>query len=256
MEIAIDAHQPPMLPSLLLLLALQACEAFRAPILQTSRLVSHRRSSSTCMMAGPVPVEDDWTSSASGLQYINLAPGSGDEAKAGDVVKVQYTGWLEESGREFDSSVGRAPIAFNLGQGRVIPGWDEGIAGMRVGGKRRLSIPADLGYGDSGAGDIPGGARLQFECEVRAPPQRSGARRHASLRHAFIVCLDPLTSCGTLPAVLHSSWASRRASTPSSPRSRVGSRTSCWSASSSSAASLTSCPRTYGPMHGNEVDGV
>ena len=81
--------------------------------------------------------------SGGGLQYIDIASGSGDCPNKGDCVKVAYTGWLESSGKEFDSSAGRAPIAFNVGTGKVIAGWDEGILTMRPGGKRRLSIPAD-----------------------------------------------------------------------------------------------------------------
>lgn len=93
--------------------------------------------------------------------------GEGAEAKAGDVVRVHYTGWLTD-GTKFDSSVDRgAPFEFNLGAGEVIKGWDQGVAGMKVGGKRKLTIPPDLGYGDRGAGAvIPPGATLVFEVEL------------------------------------------------------------------------------------------
>jgi len=119
------------------------------------------------MMAGPVAVDESWTTTASGLTFMDIAVGNGETPTPGSVVKVEYTGWLESSGTMFDSSSGRAPIAFSVGSGRVIPGWDEGILSMRVGGKRRLSIPPELGYGDEGAGEsIPGGSQLQFECEL------------------------------------------------------------------------------------------
>lgn len=82
-------------------------------------------------------------------------------------VKVEYTGWLEATGKQFDSSLGRAPIAFAVGTGRVIPGWDEGIMGMKIGGQRKLSIPSELAYGADGAGpDIPPDSRLQFDCKL------------------------------------------------------------------------------------------
>jgi len=116
---------------------------------------------------GPVPVDESWTTTASGLQYLDSKIGDGEAASEGACVRVAYTGWLEDGGKEFDSSIGRAPIAFSVGQQKVIAGWDEGILSMRVGGKRRLSIPSELGYGENGAGDsIPPNSRLQFECEL------------------------------------------------------------------------------------------
>lgn len=97
----------------------------------------------------------------------DLSIGEGEEAVAGHKVTVHYTGWLE-NGRKFDSSLDRNdPFTFPLGEGRVIKGWDMGVAGMKVGGKRRLTIPASLGYGARGAGGvIPPNATLIFEVEL------------------------------------------------------------------------------------------
>ena len=104
---------------------------------------------------------------ATGLKYQDLKVGTGPEATPGKIVEVHYTGWLE-SGAKFDSSVDRQrPFTFRLGAGDVIKGWDEGVAGMKVGGKRKLTIPPDLGYGKRGAGEvIPPGATLIFEVEL------------------------------------------------------------------------------------------
>jgi|SRR5580693_1965043 FKBP-type peptidyl-prolyl cis-trans isomerase len=104
---------------------------------------------------------------ASGLKYVDEKVGEGDEAKAGKVVEVHYTGWLE-NGTKFDSSRDRGtPLKFKLGVGTVIKGWDEGLTGMRVGGKRKLLIPSALGYGKQGAGGlIPPNANLVFEVEL------------------------------------------------------------------------------------------
>jgi FKBP-type peptidyl-prolyl cis-trans isomerase FkpA len=104
----------------------------------------------------------------SGLSYDVLQVGNGPEAKAGAKVKVHYTGWLTD-GKKFDSSVDRGrPFEFSLGAGQVIKGWDEGVAGMKVGEKRKLTIPPELGYGSRGAagGLIPGGATLVFDVEL------------------------------------------------------------------------------------------
>lgn len=102
----------------------------------------------------------------SGLRITDLEEGKGAEARSGQTVSVHYRGTLE-NGREFDSSYGRGPFRFPLGAGRVIRGWDEGVAGMRVGGKRRLVVPPDLAYGSRGAGGvIPPDATLIFEVEL------------------------------------------------------------------------------------------
>ena len=103
----------------------------------------------------------------SGLKYTDLVVGSGAEPRPGQTAVVHYTGWLLD-GTKFDSSKDRGqPFSFPLGQGRVIRGWDEGVATMRVGGTRRLTIPPELGYGARGAGGvIPPNAALAFEVEL------------------------------------------------------------------------------------------
>ena len=105
--------------------------------------------------------------SDSGLKYEDLVAGDGATAESGQTVTVHYTGWLED-GTKFDSSVDRNdPFRFNLGKGQVIRGWDEGVAGMQIGGKRKLTIPPQLGYGAAGAGGvIPPNATLIFEVEL------------------------------------------------------------------------------------------
>tara|TARA_B100000212_G_scaffold332946_1_gene301758 strand:- start:57 stop:629 length:573 start_codon:yes stop_codon:yes gene_type:complete len=102
----------------------------------------------------------------SGLIIEDLEIGKGDEASSGQTVTVNYTGTLT-NGNQFDTSIGRAPFSFPLGAGRVIKGWDEGVVGMKVGGKRKLTIPPQLGYGSRGAGNvIPANATLIFEIEL------------------------------------------------------------------------------------------
>lgn len=111
--------------------------------------------------------ESELTTTASGLKYADLVVGEGPAAESGQTVVVHYSGWLED-GTLFDSSVTSGqPFSFTLGAGNVIQGWDEGLVGMKVGGKRQLVIPAELGYGETGAGStIPGGATLIFEVEL------------------------------------------------------------------------------------------
>lgn len=110
---------------------------------------------------------------AEGIKITELKPGKGAPATAGAVVRVNYTGWLEDAtgvdgkGTQFDSSVGREPFVFGLGKHQVIRGWDLGVAGMQPGGKRRLVIPAPVAYGARGAGGvIPPNATLVFEVEL------------------------------------------------------------------------------------------
>jgi FKBP-type peptidyl-prolyl cis-trans isomerase FkpA len=107
------------------------------------------------------------TKTPSGLRYQDVAEGQGTEAAADRTVSVHYTGWLP-NGEKFDSSRDRnEPFSFTLGAGQVIAGWDEGVAGMKVGGRRKLVIPADLGYGTAGAPPaIPPGATLVFDVEL------------------------------------------------------------------------------------------
>jgi len=104
---------------------------------------------------------------ASGLKYVDVKVGSGASPVKGKQVKVHYTGTLE-NGKKFDSSVDRnEPFTFVIGVGQVIAGWDEGVMGMKVGGKRKLIIPSKLGYGAAGAGgDIPPNATLLFDVEL------------------------------------------------------------------------------------------
>jgi len=109
----------------------------------------------------------DGITTRSGLTYVDQVIGTGDLAVAGKTTTVHYTGWLE-NGKKFDSSVDRGqPFSFPLGAGQVIKGWDEGVEGMKVGGKRKLTIPASLGYGARGAGGvIPPNATLVFDVEL------------------------------------------------------------------------------------------
>jgi len=111
--------------------------------------------------------EEEIIETATGLGYVEIVEGTGPRPKTGDTVNVHYTGWLK-SGQKFDSSLDRGqPLSFPIGKGRVIKGWDEGVGTMKVGGKRKLVIPAHLGYGDRGAGGIiPPGATLIFEVEL------------------------------------------------------------------------------------------
>ena len=135
-----------ILPVLLILLLIFACSKNEEQTADTA--------------AEPVTTE-------SGLQYIDLKVGEGDVAEAGNTVTVHYTGTFQD-GRKFDSSLDRGqPFTFPLGAGQVIKGWDEGVAGMKVGGKRRLIIPPDLAYGEQGAGAvIPPNSTLVFEVEL------------------------------------------------------------------------------------------
>ena len=106
------------------------------------------------------------------FSMTDLVVGTGATASAGKTITVTYTGWLYDAGKtdnkgtQFDSNVGKTAFSFVLGAGQVIPGWDQGVPGMKAGGKRRLVIPPSLGYGASGNGPIPGNATLVFDVEV------------------------------------------------------------------------------------------
>ena len=105
------------------------------------------------------------THTANGLYYHDLVVGKGARADSGTTVSVHYTGYLAD-GTMFETSTKGTPIEFPLGQGRVVQGWDQGLPGMKVGGKRQLVIPSSLGYGPTGQGPIPGGAIMIFTVEL------------------------------------------------------------------------------------------
>jgi len=114
----------------------------------------------------PTKVTGDGVKTSSGLQYWDIKVGTGNEAKEGNHVEVHYTGWLT-NGKKFDSSIGGKPFGFKIGHGDVIKGWDEGVAGMKIGGKRQLRIPPQLAYGERGyPGVIPANATLIFDVQL------------------------------------------------------------------------------------------
>lgn len=116
--------------------------------------------------AAPDVKEENMTATASGLKYEVIEEGTGPSPKPGQTVVVHYTGWLMD-GTKFDSSRDRGePFKFTLGQGQVIQGWDEGVAMMKVGGRRILVLPPDLAYGQQGIGPIPPNATLKFDVEL------------------------------------------------------------------------------------------
>ncbi len=122
----------------------------------------------TIQDSGPPPVSGEPTFSDSGLGIIDIEAGTGETPASGQIVSVHYTGWLSENGTKFDSSLDRGtPFEFVLAAGEVIAGWDEGLATMKLGGKRRLIIPADLAYGERGSPpNIPPSAELTFDVEL------------------------------------------------------------------------------------------
>jgi FKBP-type peptidyl-prolyl cis-trans isomerase FkpA len=135
----------------------------------TLTLAACKRSNDTAARA---PAEVKVDTSPVAFQKIDTTVGTGAVATAGKEVTVNYTGWLyqpdapQHHGEKFDSSIDRKPFTFRLGSGGVIPGWDQGVDGMKVGGKRTLVIPASLGYGADGAGPIPPNANLIFDVEL------------------------------------------------------------------------------------------
>ena len=139
-------------------------------------LLSCRKADSTAQVSGPPETAtyakeldvhlDHMTKQPSGLYVLDVKEGTGPAVGPGQVAQVHYTGWFV-SGQQFDSSVGGSPLEFAVGQHQVIDGWDEGVAGMKVGGKRRLVIPPELGYGAAGyPGAIPPNATLVFDVEL------------------------------------------------------------------------------------------
>jgi FKBP-type peptidyl-prolyl cis-trans isomerase len=123
----------------------------------------------------PTKVVGDGVKTPSGLQYWDIRVGTGEVAKDGSHVKVHYTGW-RTTGKKFDSSVdAHQPFDFTIGAGEVIKGWDEGVAGMKVGGKRQLRIPAELGFGEAGSPPvIPPNATLIFDVQLLAVAPQAG----------------------------------------------------------------------------------
>lgn len=139
--------------------------------------------SMACSKAPPEPAASDYKPTEAPplppgpekLEIVDEKVGEGPEAKKGDKVKVHYTGTLM-NGKQFDSSVGKEPFSFTIGQGMVIKGWDEGVPGMKVGGKRKLTIPWQMAYGESGSGDkIPPKAALKFDIELLGIEGAGGA---------------------------------------------------------------------------------
>jgi len=149
-----------------------------APRRLARRLRAHALLSALLLAAIALPLAacEDFEESETGLQYRDEKVGDGAVAEAGQWVTVHYTGTLESDGTKFDSSRDRGqPFTFHLGRGEVIPGWDEGVAGMQVGGERTLVIPPELGYGQRATGKIPANSALRFEVEllnVQDPPQQ------------------------------------------------------------------------------------
>jgi FKBP-type peptidyl-prolyl cis-trans isomerase len=139
------------------------------PLLTICMMIAMAAAYAQTDTSAPTKVTGKSKSTASGVQYWDITVGTGATATSGKTVTVHYTGWLT-NGKKFDSSVDKGqPFMFPLGGGQVIKGWDEGVAGMKVGGKRQLKIPPEAGYGAKGAGGvIPPNATLIFDVELLA----------------------------------------------------------------------------------------
>ncbi len=130
--------------------------------------------------ASPAVTKEPEAPEPADLQKEEVAPGAGPEAKDGDKVWVHYTGRLAKNNKQFDSSVGKKPFPVELGKGEVIKGWDLGLVGMKVSGKRKLTIPSKLGYGDAGhPPDIPPKATLVFDVEMLSIGSAPGEKTDA-----------------------------------------------------------------------------
>jgi FKBP-type peptidyl-prolyl cis-trans isomerase len=135
-------------------------------VLLAVALFAQSKSAKAPAAGGPTHVTGEGTKTPDGLQYWDIKVGTGGTADRGNTVKVHYTGWLT-TGKKFDSSVGGQPFQFRIGAHQVIQGWEKGVAGMKVGGKRQLRIPPDLAYGKEGyPGAIPPNATLIFDIEL------------------------------------------------------------------------------------------
>ena len=151
-------------PSLIFISILFAAICFAQS--QSTQAPAKKTAKPSTAAGGPPKMTGPGTTTPSGLQYWDIKVGTGPKALRGENVRVHYIGWLT-NGKKFDASLDR-PFSFDLGTGHVIKGWDEGVAGMRVGGKRQLRIPPDLAYGAEGTpgGPIPPNATLIFDVEL------------------------------------------------------------------------------------------
>jgi peptidylprolyl isomerase len=159
-----DAGQPPKIPA-------AATLVFDILVLSNATPTPFGQTPAPTPPASPPAITGTTVTTPSGLQYTIFQNGSGDTvAASGDSVTVNYSGWLQATGALFDSSLnsGRTPFTFALGAGHVIKGWDEGVAGMKIGEKRRLVIPPELGYGAKANGPIPANSALVFDVELLA----------------------------------------------------------------------------------------